>query len=101
MDGSRGSTSMEARASLRQLPSERSRAVARAKRTRTERDYLRAVVDAISTDDISDVVAEVLRQAKAGDKDARDWLGKYVLGGGKTPLAEVQREPLIRARRGR
>lgn len=69
----------------------------------TERNYLAAVVQRITTDDIDDVVKAVLEDAKSGDVKiraaAREWLGKYVLGGGSMRLGDIDDPPVITRRK--
>jgi len=60
---------------------------------RTEADYLGALLDVVTLDTWRDVVSATLELAKAGDKDARAWLGRYLIGEPKgtapTPLTLV------------
>ena len=67
----------------------------------TERSYLRRVIAEISSDAVAAVARRVIEQAIEGDKDARAWLGKYLLGNGKISLDELHHPPLSRPRRGR
>ena len=45
-----------------------------------EREYLAALGDAVTLDDWRDVVARAMADAKAGDRAARTWLGRYLVG---------------------
>jgi hypothetical protein len=45
-----------------------------------EREYLRALNEAVSLDDWKDVVRGALTQAKEGDAKAREWLARYLIG---------------------
>jgi hypothetical protein len=51
---------------------------------RVELDYLKAVRDGCSLDDIRTITMRAVQQAKDGDSRARDWLSRYLLG---TPIA--------------
>ncbi|MBI5879945.1 MAG: hypothetical protein HZB53_20040 [Chloroflexi bacterium] len=50
----------------------------------TERAYLASMADSITLDDWRQIVARAVADAKAGDKSARDWLSRYLLG--ETPI---------------
>jgi hypothetical protein len=45
-----------------------------------EREYLRALNEAVSLDDWKEVVCAAVAQAKEGDSKARDWLARYLIG---------------------
>ena len=45
-----------------------------------EREYLRALNEAVSLDDWKVVVQAALTQAKEGDGKAREWLARYLIG---------------------
>jgi len=45
-----------------------------------EREYLRALNEAVSLDDWKEVVQAALTQAKEGDGKAREWLARYLIG---------------------
>lgn len=47
---------------------------------RTESDYMGALLDEITMEDWRDVVKGALQEAKAGDAQARNWLGQYLMG---------------------
>lgn len=50
---------------------------------RTESDYMGALLDAVTLEDWRDVVKQAVRDAKGGDKTARDWLARYLVGAPK------------------
>jgi hypothetical protein len=54
---------------------------------RTEGDYMGVLLDAVSLEDWRSVVTSALAEAKAGDPQARNWLGQYLVGRpeGKAP----------------
>jgi hypothetical protein len=45
-----------------------------------ERDYLSALVEAVTLSDWRAIVERAVAQAQAGNPKARDWLSKYLLG---------------------
>lgn len=45
-----------------------------------EEKYHLVTIDSVTEDDWREVVIKALRQAKDGDRYARDWLGNYILG---------------------
>jgi hypothetical protein len=45
-----------------------------------EREYLRALNEAVSLEDWQGVVRAAVAQAKEGDGKARDWLARYLIG---------------------
>src|SRR5947208_112287 len=45
-----------------------------------EREYLRALNEAVTLDDWQEVVRGALAQAKEGDAKAREWLARYLIG---------------------
>jgi hypothetical protein len=57
-----------------------------------ERDYLRALNDAVSVDDWKAVVRAALAQAKEGDPVARAWLEKYLIGTAPARLCDLAAE---------
>ncbi len=72
------------------------------KRLRTERDYLRRIVQVIGEDDIEAVVRAIRHDAVGGEdvdvkvvNAARDWIGKHLLGNARVSLDDVQRQPAI------
>lgn len=75
------------------------------RRRRTERDYLRRVVDTIDLDDVEQIARRIVEDAKGDDVDvkvvnaAREWLGKYLLGNARVPLDDCERRPAIVKRR--
>jgi hypothetical protein len=74
-----------------------------ARRKRNERSYLAAVINRISTEDIEKVSAACVQDAIDGDLKvraaAREWLGKYVLGGGNLRPSDVLAPPVVRKSR--
>jgi len=73
------------------------------RRKRNERSYLKAVINRISTEDIERVSKAVVQDAIDGDLKvraaAREWLGKYVLGGGNLRPSDVHAPPVVRKSR--
>jgi hypothetical protein len=49
-------------------------------RRSTEEKYLKALSDSVSLDDWKAIALKAVEQARAGDKDARTWLGNYLIG---------------------
>jgi hypothetical protein len=49
-------------------------------RRATEEKYLKALSDSVSIDDWKAIATKAIAQAKDGDKDARAWLGNYLIG---------------------
>ena len=45
-----------------------------------ERDYLAALVEAVTPEDWKAICRSAAEQAKAGDAKAREWLGRVLLG---------------------
>lgn len=76
------------------------------KRMRTERDYMRRIVQEFTEDDIAAIIDSIKRDA-TGDDDcdvkvvnaAREWVGKYLLGNARVPLSDVDDMPAIIKRR--
>jgi len=72
-------------------------------RKRTERNYLRAVINKISSEDLEKVAAAVVKDAIKGDVKiraaAREWIGKYILGGGNVRPSDVYSPPVVRKSR--
>ncbi|MBM4208252.1 MAG: hypothetical protein FJ190_09650 [Gammaproteobacteria bacterium] len=58
-----------------------------AKHSRTEGDYMAALLEAVTLEDWRDVVSSSLSAAKQGDAQARGWLAQYLVGkpAGKAP----------------
>ncbi len=75
----------------------------RAHRKITERGYLRAVINRISADDLEKVAKAVVEDAIDGDVKiraaSREWIGKYILGGGNVRPSDVYCPPVIRKSR--
>lgn len=75
--------------------------LAKRKRTPRETDYLRSVVGAVKQDDVRKVVLAIVQDAVGDGVDvkkvnaAREWLGKYILGGGRVQLQDVDCPPVI------
>ena len=67
-----------------------------AEKRRTEREFLAAIVEEVSTDDAREIAVNVVKRAKEGDKDALAWIGKFLLGGGKVSLDDIANPPMIR-----
>lgn len=72
-------------------------------RRRNERGYLAAVINRITDDDMTKVASAIVADAIDGDDKvrsaAREWLGKYVLGGGNVRPSDVEAPPVIRKSR--
>ena len=83
-------------------PTAKARAVKSAKaraRKRTEKEFLAAVVETIDTNDIQAMVKQIMVEAMgngANARDARNWLGRFIFGGGKISLQDVANPPVIR-----
>jgi hypothetical protein len=45
------------------------------------------------------IYGECIAKAAAGDEKAREFIGKYLLGGGKVSLDDLYNPPLIKKRR--
>jgi hypothetical protein len=58
-----------------------------AQHRRTEGDYMGVLLDTVTLNDWRSVVSGALQAAKAGDPQARNWLGQYLIGRpeGKAP----------------
>jgi len=73
------------------------------RRKRNERNYLRAVINRITDSDIEKVTSAIIDDAIDGDVKvraaAREWLGKYVLGGGNVRPSDVHAPPVVRKSR--
>jgi len=69
---------------------------AAAKKRRTEREFLKAIVEEISLTDVKEIAKKLKERCKKGDPAALAFLGRYVLGGGKVSLTDVARPPMIR-----
>lgn len=73
------------------------------RRKRNERSYLKAVINKISDSDLEKVSAAIVADAIDGDLKvraaAREWLGKYVLGGGNVRPSDVHAPPVVRKSR--
>jgi hypothetical protein len=57
-------------------------------RRAVEREYLSALAEAVPLEDWREIVAKAVKDAKAGNARARDWLSKHLLG--DEPLAVVE-----------
>ena len=74
------------------------------KHIRTERDYMRRIVQEFSEDDIAAIIHSIKRDA-TGDADvkvvnaAREWVGKYLLGNARVTLEDIDSQPAIVKRR--
>jgi hypothetical protein len=51
-----------------------------AKHSRTEGDYMSALLETVTLEDWQDVVSSTLAAAKQGDAQARAWLAQYLVG---------------------
>ena len=49
-------------------------------RRSTEEKYLKTLSDSVTLDDWRAIALRAVEQAMAGDKDARAWLGNYLIG---------------------
>jgi hypothetical protein len=58
-----------------------------AKHSRTEGDYMSALLETVTLEDWQEVINNTLSAAKQGDAQARAWLGQYLVGkpAGKAP----------------
>ena len=61
-------------------------------RRSVEREYLAALVEAVSPADWRVIVEQAEAQAKAGNPKARDWLSKHLLGDDPFALVELREE---------
>ena len=79
------------------------KAQARQRHILTERDYLKTMARALETEDVHNVVVAVVRDAIDGEEKcrnaAREWLGKYALGGGKQSLDLILHPEVIQGKR--
>ena len=72
----------------------------RVKKT-TERHLLKEMLTVLEQDPsaLKELTTKMLGLARAGDKDAAAFIGKYLLGGGKIALDELYHPPAIRPSR--
>jgi hypothetical protein len=63
-----------------------------------EREYLAALVEAVSLEDWRAIVQKAVASAKAGNARAREWLSKYLVGDDPLALVELP-EQLAELRR--
>jgi len=70
-----------------------------AEKTRTTQSYLRAVIAAIGPEDVSAISTAILERARAGEKDACEWVGKYLMGGGRYTPDDALYPPSVRRTR--
>lgn len=68
------------------------------RRSRTTYAYLESIVENVDLEDTKAVARKIVKEAKAGNPKAWDWLGKYVLGNGKISLSDLS-SPSILARK--
>src|SRR5262245_57364772 len=54
-----------------------------------EREYLRALNEAVSLEEWAEVVRAAVAQAKKGDSKARDWLTQYLIGSNPPRLSDL------------
>src|SRR5262249_28067088 len=66
-------------------------------RREVEREYLGAILGVVSLDDWRLIVAKAKRDAIAGDRHAREWLSKYIVG--DSPLLADLNEEFERVRK--
>jgi hypothetical protein len=57
-----------------------------------EREYLSALVEAVSPADWLAIVARAVADAKGGNPKAREWLSKHLLGDDPFALVELREE---------
>lgn len=74
----------------------------RKRRLRTERDYLRRIVESFTESDALSIVEAIKADAIGGDgidpkttNAAREWVGKYLFGNARVPLRDIDRTPAI------
>lgn len=65
----------------------------------SEREYLRAIIENFTPQDAVEIVKTIKAKAREGDKDAWNFLGRYVFGNGKVSLDDVVSPPMIRKSR--
>ena len=61
-------------------------------RRETERQYLSALTAAVTLTDWRGIVKRAVADAKAGDAQARNWLGKHLCGDNPLALVELVEE---------
>lgn len=61
----------------------------------TEFVYLRAFNESLTVEDWEAIVRRAVKDAKAGDGKARDWLTRYALGNEPPSLAELPLRELL------
>src|SRR5579871_2751376 len=61
-------------------------------RKTTHRDYLDATAGSVTVEDWQAIVQKALGDAKAGDRYARDWLSRLLLGDDPAAVAELTEE---------
>jgi hypothetical protein len=71
----------------------------RRKKRRTSEKYMQAVVEEIGTDAVRAVVQKILEEALDGNRDAWNFLGRFILGNGKISLSDLA-SPGILKRKG-
>jgi hypothetical protein len=57
-----------------------------------EREYLRALTEAVTLEDWRAVAAKAVEQAKGGDHRAREWLSRYLVGDEPVEVLELVEE---------
>ena len=76
-----------------------------AKKLRTERDYMRRIVETFDLSDIEAIVRAIKADAIGENADpkvvnsAREWIGKYLLGNARLALDDCESMPAIVKRR--
>jgi hypothetical protein len=83
-----------------ETPAPRTEVVNRSKKKiRTERDYMRHIVQNFELSEMREILETIKADAKTGDDKvrnaAREWLGKYVLGNARVSLDDCERRPAI------
>ena len=64
-------------------------------RRAVELDYLAALGDALTLADWREIVTRAVTDAKAGDKSAREWVGRYALGAQPFSLIDLARREAL------
>jgi hypothetical protein len=60
-----------------------------------EREYLRALNEAVSLDDWKEVVQAAVADAKEGDAKAREWLARYLIGDDPPRLIDLSVDDVV------
>lgn len=70
--------------------------IAKRMRPRTAMSYLKEAVKNIDPEQMKEVFATAMKDAIGGDAKARDFLGRYLCGGGKFDLRELAEPSVLR-----